>query len=88
VVSGSAGKHPVLAELNLEGLHYEPATLEMLLTAWIQGVSDTVDEGAALAAFSALSRGFAPIRALARDPRGRAGREASARHRRRGALGA
>jgi DNA-directed RNA polymerase subunit RPC12/RpoP len=48
VVSGSAGKHPVLAELNLEGLHYEPAMLEVLLSAWIPGVSDTEDDGAAL----------------------------------------
>lgn len=48
VVSGSAGRHPVLAELNLEGLHYEPATIEVLLSAWIPGVSDTANEGVAL----------------------------------------
>jgi DNA-directed RNA polymerase subunit RPC12/RpoP len=47
VVSGSAGGHPVLAELNLEGLHYESPTVEVLLSAWIPGVSDTADEGVA-----------------------------------------
>src|SRR5690606_32026900 len=45
VVSGSAGGHPVLAELDLEGLHGEAGTLEVLLSAFIPGVSDRDDDG-------------------------------------------